>query len=973
VRLRIRSGGLERRVIATVSERPRAPAADSAALPILMLDTGGRVAAINGLAFTPDGKQIVSAGDDKVVRVWDWETGKAVRTIRGQVGVIAADKIYDFGLSPYKAAAEGRIYAVALSPDGQWLAVGGYIHAWRGLVDESIIRIHNFSTGRPVALLYGHHNVVECLAFSPDGKRLISGSSDHTAIVWDIENRKLLYRLEGHSAKIRAVAFLPDGGRAITASDDKLLKLWSTNTGRTIATLKGHGGEVSFVAVSPVDGSIASATNIGEVRTWNGMNGKFLGSMNLVAKDQVTKGVRISGLSFSRDGQIAPVPALSPDARYAALVGQKNGIAIYDARTGEKKQGLVGVGSAVVSVGSSQDGQSIAWGATPQYSSHNDRGPIEFHIQLPSDGKKLGLPQPFGKRPDESVVRARSKFGPYALVHRKGGSHGYDALLELWKNGKPQAGDERGPMDGYTHHAYTFSPDGETILSGGGHGVLTAHKRTGQFLGDFVGHDGDVWAVAVSPDGRFLVSGGNDQTVRLWSMKTRKLIVSLFHGDNAEWLMWTPEGYYTGSPGADKIVGWQINKGPENAADYVGADQLREHLNRPDIVEKAIILASAEQAVREAPGTSFKLSDLLARPVPRFKIVSPAEGSKQSGGRLSVKIAIAVTPDPIRSISAQVNGRQVAEETPAIGSGGFGAGERFLYLPLAKGRNQIRISLTNAIGEKAEILTVVHDEEGDLDKRGTLHILAIGVDKYPGLGMRCGPFGKSSCDLNFAGADARKLAEAIEARLGPVHTDVAKRVVVNDAPDPNDEPTAVNILDAVGQLRKATEKDTVAVFISGHGINEGASYRFLPTNAAWDGDGDLLRNSTVVSWHILQEAVETAKGRRIMFVDTCHSGNAYNQRLSHSAYHANIIAYTATRFDQLASESTKLKHGLFTYAVAEGLGGKASRGDARQITTKDLADYVVARVGELAKEIRRQQEPQYFKGRDAQDFVLARW
>ena len=68
--------------------------------------------------------------------------------------------------------------------------------------------------------------------------------------------------------------------------------------------------------------------------------------------------------------------------------------------------------------------------------------------------------------------------------------------------------------------------------------------------------------------------------------------------------MWTPQGYYTGSPGADKIVGWQINKGPENAADYVGADQLRTHLNRPDIVEKAIILASAEQAVREAPGTT---------------------------------------------------------------------------------------------------------------------------------------------------------------------------------------------------------------------------------------------------------------------------------------------------------------------------------------------------------------------------------
>ncbi len=104
------------------------------------------------------------------------------------------------------------------------------------------------------------------------------------------------------------------------------------------------------------------------------------------------------------------------------------------------------------------------------------------------------------------------------------------------------------------------------------------------------------------PDGRFLVSGGLDQTVRLWNLKTRELIVTLFHGTDGEWVMWTPQGYYTGSPGADKIVGWQINKGPEQAADYVGAEQLRQHLHRPDIVERAIILASAEQAVREAPG-----------------------------------------------------------------------------------------------------------------------------------------------------------------------------------------------------------------------------------------------------------------------------------------------------------------------------------------------------------------------------------
>jgi hypothetical protein len=417
------------------------------------------------------------------------------------------------------------------------------------------------------------------------------------------------------------------------------------------------------------------------------------------------------------------------------------------------------------------------------------------------------------------------------------------------------------------------------------------------------------------------------------------------------------------------MVGWQINKGPENAADYVGAEQLRQHLNRPDIVEKAIQLASAEEAVQQSPGTSFKLADLLSRPVPRFRIVSPLSNSAQHGGRAAVKIAIEATPDPVTLISVQVNGRQAAQQTPAIDSGGFGAGERVLTVPLAKGRNEVRIALTNAIGEKAETLSLTHNGDGDLDKRGTLHILAIGVTDYKGLGKVCGDNGKESCDLDFAGTDARKFADAVEKRLGPGHTQVNKRVLVNGG-KPNDAPTANNITDAVERLRSAKETDTVVLFISGHGKNDGPDYRFLATDASWAGGA--LRGSTVVPWQILQGAIEAAKGRRILFIDTCHSGNAYNQRLGNAAYHANIVAYTAARFDQEAMEDPSLKHGLFTYAVVEGLEGKAMVAPKGEISTKSLADYVVGRVSTMAKALKGEQVPQYFKGRDAEDFVLAR-
>jgi WD40 repeat protein len=167
--LQVLSGGRERRVALTLAERPKAQAMQHRAILLLMLDTGGHMAAIKDIAFTPDAKQLVSAGDDKVIRIWDWREGVTIRTIRGLVGT----------------GDEGKIYALALSPDGRWLAVGGWLS---GTLEEiCAIRLYDFTTGNLVALLKGHSNVVFGLAFSPDGKRLISGSGDNTAIIWDVD------------------------------------------------------------------------------------------------------------------------------------------------------------------------------------------------------------------------------------------------------------------------------------------------------------------------------------------------------------------------------------------------------------------------------------------------------------------------------------------------------------------------------------------------------------------------------------------------------------------------------------------------------------------------------------------------------------------------------------------------------------------------------------------------------------------
>jgi hypothetical protein len=111
VRLRVLRSGNERTLSVTLGQRPAElaqPVAVKQDLPVLMLDTGGHMAVITGLAFTPDGKQLVSAGDDKVIRVWDWQAGKTIRTIRGQVAPGNEGKVFAMALSPRRALAGGR-------------------------------------------------------------------------------------------------------------------------------------------------------------------------------------------------------------------------------------------------------------------------------------------------------------------------------------------------------------------------------------------------------------------------------------------------------------------------------------------------------------------------------------------------------------------------------------------------------------------------------------------------------------------------------------------------------------------------------------------------------------------------------------------------------------------------------------------------------------------------------------------------
>ena len=392
------------------------------------------------------------------------------------------------------------------------------------------------------------------------------------------------------------------------------------------------------------------------------------------------------------------------------------------------------------------------------------------------------------------------------------------------------------------------------------------------------------------------------------------------------------------------------------------AQQLRRHLYSPEIIRRAIILRSARAAATELRGTDRQLDDLLARPAPAIDVTAPEPRAIVEHATIPMEVAFRSDPRKVKTLRVIVNNRNVTPRHPrgflrnGLTSGEKGLTPAVAYLgraafdiPLDPGANRIVVT---AIDDLDKISEVVLDVEARITPRpermGTLHIAAIGVNRYPLLPRICsGPGG--SCDLKFAGADARFFTEVAGRAVGARFT---KTRILRMAEGETFEPTARNIRRELDEFFLAAEpEDTALLFISGHGIRpEGREgYFFLPQDAKRsleDGRPEWDKRS-IVNWRSLKNALADANGRRIMFVDTCHAAAAWhvaNDRLEKEARDSEVIVFSATKADSVAVEIDDLGHGAFTHALLEGLRGNADLSRDRIVSLLELGQYIDDRV-----------------------------
>ena len=270
-------------------------------------DFAQHLGSVSAVAFSPDGRTIVSGSRDQTVKVWDARTGALLQNFAGDLSqitsvdfspngdAIAAGSFYWRVLEWSLETGElflplehlGTVWSVAFSPDERTIASGS---------GDRSVRVWDRQTGYLVYDFLDHTDIVYSVAFNTEGTKLVSGSKDTTIKIMDLQTGTVEQSLQGHTDEVRSVTFTPDSTKIVSGGYDDTVRIWDVNTGELLNTLTGHTGDILSVAVSPDGQLIASASKDRTIKIWSLETGELLNTLSGHTNEVYT-------VTFSPDGK----------------------------------------------------------------------------------------------------------------------------------------------------------------------------------------------------------------------------------------------------------------------------------------------------------------------------------------------------------------------------------------------------------------------------------------------------------------------------------------------------------------------------------------------------------------------------------------------------------------------------------------------------------------------------------------------
>ena len=425
----------------------------------------------------------------------------------------------------------------------------------------------------------------------------------------------------------------------------------------------------------------------------------------------------------------------------------------------------------------------------------------------------------------------------------------------------------------------------------------------------------------------YLVALGQDNIIRIFSMKTNALLTSSALFDNGNWISWTPNGYYKGSVEASEYVGWKYNKRINTFA------QFRKKYYDPDFINKIM-----------QTNKGISAHDDLSKP-PTVTINSPKHQQNFPGKKCYINI-VAEDDIEITNIKLYLNGRPVINNSNDTvlrhKKMFFWKHELSGYISLSHNINRIKvIAVDNEGNESTPVFADIYGR-ADMHSLPRLFVLSIGVSDYS----------EPLTDLRAASNDARMIANVFEKQHGKIYQDVQSKILIDKDAD------SEKIMSALTSLPEMTPNDVVVIFMAGHGIqDQNGIYYFC----SYGTDISDLKGSGL-NWAKFENIVSNFKaGKVILFLDTCHSGDILGRvagdRFAENIARHSAIVFTSCKGIESSIEDTRLNHGIFTYALIRGINGEADLTSDGAITMSELRTYVEDRVPILAREYHLIQTP----------------
>jgi WD40 repeat protein/serine/threonine protein kinase len=531
----------------------------------------GHTGQVWSVAFSPDGKYILTSGKDRAVRLWEASTGKEVRqfvhthwvwaaafSTDGKYIVTGTDipgafvQLWDVQSGKFLHNFSGHradVLGVAFSPDGKYLLTASA---------DTTARLWDVATGRSIKVFSGHTNTVTNAAFSSDGKYIVTSSWDKTARIWDATSGKELGQFVGHTDRVWNVAISPDGKHVLTGSDDNTARLWDTQSGKEVRQFLGHGATVMGVAFSPDGETVLTGSGDSAAKLWEIRTGRLLArfsahTANVMKVAFSPDGSQILTGSWDSTARIWQVPqlqqpdqfsghtsivysaAFSPDEKSVATGSGDRTIRLWDVATRTQVREFIGHTDIVQSVVFSPDGIAILSGSA-------DGTARLWDVRTGKELKQfVGLSRTW------ILTAVFTPDGRYIFA----GTNNPTGWIIIWD---VQTGRRIGTISSphtFNVLSIAFSPNNKYMLTGSADGTaIVWDVQRQQPINRLTGHSDWVVSVGFSPDGKYLLTGSVDNTVRLWDFQTAKEVLRMTGNYGA----FSPDGVYIVTGGIDHLA-----------------------------------------------------------------------------------------------------------------------------------------------------------------------------------------------------------------------------------------------------------------------------------------------------------------------------------------------------------------------------------------------------------------------------------